>query len=102
MRRCAVPNSAKSDDCFIDDGLAYPPWVIAPEAYLNVLLRRQHSHTVSKKPKAAGFPVQEEHGGAIRAVETEETLHIAGSAALRAIGPPLYARANFVRANEGS
>ncbi len=63
----------------------------------------EHSHTILKTPKAADFRVQEEHGGVIRAVETEDALRDAGDAALRAIGTvPLYARADFVRANDGS
>jgi glutathione synthase/RimK-type ligase-like ATP-grasp enzyme len=63
----------------------------------------EHSHTVLKRPKAADFRVQEEHGGAIRAVKTEAALRDAGDAALRAIGPaPLYARPDFVRANDRS
>ena len=63
----------------------------------------KHSHTISKTPKSADFRVQEEHGGTIRAVETEEVLRAAGDAALRAIGEaPLYARADFVCANDGS
>ena len=43
------------------------------------------SHTILKLPKAADFRVQEEHGGVIRAVETEDALRAAGDAALRAI-----------------
>jgi glutathione synthase/RimK-type ligase-like ATP-grasp enzyme len=63
----------------------------------------EHSHTILKRPKAADFRVQEEHGGAIRAVKTEAVLRDAGDAALRAIGvAPLYARADFVRANDKS
>lgn len=59
------------------------------------------SHTILKLPKAADFRVQEEHGGAIRAAETDAALRDAGDAALRAIGTvPLYARADFVRAND--
>jgi glutathione synthase/RimK-type ligase-like ATP-grasp enzyme len=62
----------------------------------------EHSHTILKLPKAADFRVQEEHGGVIRAVETKDALRYAGDAALRAIDAvPLYARADFVRANEG-
>ncbi|MEO6970012.1 MAG: hypothetical protein ABI217_03855 [Chthoniobacterales bacterium] len=62
-----------------------------------------HSHTILKVPKAADFRVQEEHGGVIRAVETEPILRDAGDVALRAIGSvPLYARADFVRANDAS
>ncbi|MBA3543691.1 MAG: hypothetical protein H0T83_04525 [Chthoniobacterales bacterium] len=61
-----------------------------------------HSHTISKVPKAADFRVQEEHGGVITAVGTDEALRAAGDAALRAIGEaPLYVRADFVRANDG-
>ena len=57
----------------------------------------KHSHTILKTPKSADFRVQEEHGGTIRAVETEDCLRAAGDAALRAIGTvPLYARADFV------
>jgi glutathione synthase/RimK-type ligase-like ATP-grasp enzyme len=63
----------------------------------------EHSHTILKLPKAADFRVQEEHGGVIRAVDTEAALREAGNAALRVIGEaPLYARADFVRANNGS
>jgi glutathione synthase/RimK-type ligase-like ATP-grasp enzyme len=58
------------------------------------------SHTILKLPKPTDFRVQEEHGGTIRAVETDGALRDAGHAALRAIGTvPLYARADFVRAN---
>ena len=60
-----------------------------------------NSHTILKTPKEADFRVQEEHGGVIRAVETEDALREAGDAALRAIGSlPLYARVDFVRAND--
>ena len=58
------------------------------------------SHTILKLPKPADFRVQEEHGGIIRAVEAEDSLRDAGAAAMRAIETvPLYARADFVRAN---
>ncbi len=61
-----------------------------------------HSHAILKLPKVADFRVQEEHGGVIRAVETNDALRDAGDVALRAIGavPPLYVRADFVRAND--
>jgi glutathione synthase/RimK-type ligase-like ATP-grasp enzyme len=62
----------------------------------------EHSHTILKTPKAADFRTQEEHGGDIQAVEGGGTLREAGDATIRAIGEaPLYARADFVRANEG-
>ncbi len=61
------------------------------------------SHTILKLPKPADFRVQEEHGGIIRAVEIEDALRKAGNATMRAIGTvPLYARADFVRTNNGS
>lgn len=61
----------------------------------------EHSHTILKRPKPADFRVQEEHGGVIRAVETEAELHEAGDVVLRALSTvPLYARVDFVRANE--
>ncbi|HKP36434.1 MAG TPA: hypothetical protein VJT71_06220 [Pyrinomonadaceae bacterium] len=61
----------------------------------------KHSHTILKLPKAADFRVQEEHGGVIRAVKTDDALREAGDAAIRATGTvPLYARVDFVRANE--
>ncbi|HEY3663837.1 MAG TPA: hypothetical protein VGL24_11850 [Chthoniobacterales bacterium] len=59
------------------------------------------SHAILKTPQAHDFRVQEEHGGVIRAVEPGSELRAAGETALRALGPaPLYARADFVRANE--
>ena len=67
--------------------------------YFNGLL----SHTILKLPKPADFRVQEEHGGIIRAVEADDALREAGDAAMRAIETvPLYARADFVRANDDS
>ena len=58
------------------------------------------SHSILKLPKPTDFRVQEEHGGILRAVEADDALRNAGDAALRAIGAvPLYARADFVRAN---
>ena len=60
------------------------------------------SHSILKTPKADDFRVQEEHGGVIRAVEVESKLREAGDAALGALDSvPLYARADFVRANDG-
>jgi len=59
-------------------------------------------HALLKTPKKHDFRVQEEHGGVLRAVPVDDTLRAAGERALHAIGEvPLYARADFVRANEG-
>jgi glutathione synthase/RimK-type ligase-like ATP-grasp enzyme len=60
------------------------------------------SHTILKTPRAGDFRVQEEHGGVIRANQAEGELREAGDTALRALDAvPLYARADFVRANHG-
>src|SRR5262249_20931820 len=60
------------------------------------------SHTILKTPKADDFRVQEEHGGVIRAIAPESRLRRAGDITLRALDSvPLYARADFVRANHG-
>ncbi|MFL6569215.1 MAG: RimK family alpha-L-glutamate ligase [Chthoniobacterales bacterium] len=61
------------------------------------------SHAILKRPKPGDFRVQEEHGGIPSAVKANDTLREAGASALRAVGAvPLYARADFVRANDGS
>ena len=58
------------------------------------------SHAILKTPKQHDFRVQEEHGGVIRAIQAESGLREAGDTALRALDSiPLYARADFVRAN---
>jgi len=61
-----------------------------------------HSHSVLKTPKVGDFRVQEEHGGVVRPVVVENALHEAGVSTLKALGvTPLYARADFVRSNDG-
>lgn len=61
----------------------------------------RHSHTTLKRPKAADFRVQEEHGGSSVATAAEPALLAAGDCVLRSLGEvPLYARADFVRAND--
>jgi glutathione synthase/RimK-type ligase-like ATP-grasp enzyme len=83
--------------------LAQPflPLITSEGEYSLFYFNGQHSHTILKTPKASDFRTQEEHGGYIRAVETDDTLRAAGDAALRAIGEaPLYARADLVRAND--
>ncbi|HEY2712791.1 MAG TPA: hypothetical protein VGI60_09780 [Chthoniobacterales bacterium] len=59
------------------------------------------SHAILKTPRSSDFRVQEEHGGFIRRVQPEAELVRAGEMALRALDSvPLYARADFVRAND--
>lgn len=60
------------------------------------------SHAVLKTPAAGDFRVQEEHGGAIRAVRPEPALLALTDAALGAVGRPLlYARVDAVRMPDG-
>ena len=62
-----------------------------------------YSHAILKTPKTNDFRVKEEHGGNIREVKPDDALRAAGDAALSAIGEaPLYARADFVRSNDGA
>lgn len=61
------------------------------------------SHTILKTPRAHDFRVQEEHGGVVRLAQAEPELLTAGQIALRALDSvPLYARADFVRANDNN
>jgi hypothetical protein len=89
--------------CYADRPLLAQPFLsaITTEGEFSLFyFNGEHSHSIVKLPKPADFRVQEEHGGVIRAVHTDAPLREAGDAAMRAIGEvPLYARADFVRAN---
>jgi glutathione synthase/RimK-type ligase-like ATP-grasp enzyme len=62
----------------------------------------EFSHAIQKTPKQDDFRVQEEHGGVISSVVASEELLRAGRVAIDAIGQPLlYARADFVRFQDG-
>lgn len=81
----------------------FVPAVTAEGEFSLFYFNGEHSHTILKTPKPADFRVQEEHGGLIRPALAEDALRAAGGAAMRAIGKaPLYARADFVRAPDGS
>ena len=70
--------------------------------YSLLYLNGEHSHSIRKTPREGDFRVQEEHGGAIRPVTAGDALVQAGHRALAAIEQvPLYARADFVRSNDG-
>src|SRR5262249_28370047 len=84
------------------DSMARPflPSVVTEGEFSLSYFNGKLSHTILKTPKAADFRVQEEHGGVIRAVEAEDELRQAVDMTLRALDSvPLYARADFVRAN---
>lgn len=61
-----------------------------------------YSHTILKVPKKDDFRVQEEHGGELHSVEPTESLKEAAQCALQALPEiPLYARLDFVSADQG-
>jgi len=81
--------------------LAQPfiPQVVEEGEFSLCYFNGRHSHTLLKTPKNDDFRVQEEHGGFIRAVEPETALLEAGRKVMNALeATPLYARADFVRA----
>jgi glutathione synthase/RimK-type ligase-like ATP-grasp enzyme len=80
----------------------FVPAVVTEGEFSLFYFNGEHSHTILKTPKAADFRVQPEHGGVIRAVEADAPLRDAGDLVLDALGErPLYARADFVRENDG-
>jgi len=61
----------------------------------------EYSHAIRKRPKAADFRVQEEHGGTNVPVIATAELRALGSQVLASLDDtPLYARVDFVRAND--
>jgi glutathione synthase/RimK-type ligase-like ATP-grasp enzyme len=103
--RTAHEQSAGIEAYYADRALMAQPFVTAVPAegeFSLFYFNGQHSHSILKTPAPADFRVQEEHGGRIQAVRADADLLDAGRAALDAIGGvPLYARADFVRANHG-
>jgi glutathione synthase/RimK-type ligase-like ATP-grasp enzyme len=98
--------AASIETCYANRALMAQPFlpaVIAEGEFSLFYFNGVYSHAVLKTPKATDFRVQEEHGGHIRAVEADADLRAAGEAALRALGEaPLYARADFVRSDDGA
>jgi glutathione synthase/RimK-type ligase-like ATP-grasp enzyme len=96
--------TAVSHDYVERDYLAQPflPEVLREGEWSLIYFAGELSHTILKTPKPGDFRVQEEHGGIITAVEPEPALQACGEAALTALDiVPLYARADFVRADGG-
>ena len=61
-----------------------------------------YSHAILKIPAAGDFRSQEEHGAEIRAVTAPEALLRAGEGIMSLVEPrPVYARADFVRDDDG-
>lgn len=102
-RRDAAAWASDVERYYADRPLMAQPMVhsvIDPGEYSLFYFDGEYSHAVLKTPKAGDFRVQEEHGGIITAVTPEDALRTAGDLTLAATpGDPLYARADFVRAN---
>lgn len=94
------------EDYYRDRGLMIQPFLNAVTTegeFSLVYFNGVHSHTTVKQPKAGDFRVQTSHGGSICSTLADETLIAAGGTVLSALSdPPLYARADFVRANDGN
>lgn len=62
----------------------------------------EYSHAILKTPKPSDFRAQEEHGGIIQAAKPAPKLLATGAKIMQYISPtPLYARADFVRTDDG-
>lgn len=103
--RAAHEQSAAIEAYYADRALMAQPFVpaVVTEGEFSLFyFNGEHSHTILKTPAVADFRVQEEHGGHIRPVQADTDLLDAGRTALDALDRvPLYARADFVRANDG-
>lgn len=78
--------------------------VVAEGEYSLFYFDGEFSHAIVKTPKSADFRVQEEHGGLIRAIEPGDDLLASGRAIFEAMEknePPLYARVDLVRPDDG-
>jgi glutathione synthase/RimK-type ligase-like ATP-grasp enzyme len=104
-RRAAAERAGEVETYFAARPLMAQPFVraVVDEGEFSLFFfDGAYSHGVLKTPRAADFRVQEEHGGLIRPVEATGALLGAGEAAIRPLGPPpLYARADLVRSDDG-
>lgn len=103
-RSAGSGRTSEVEEHYSDRALMVQPFVQAvleEGEYSLLYFDGEYSHTVLKAPKAADFRVQEEHGGDIRAVETDGPLLAAGDVVIEALGErPLYARVDLVRSND--
>ncbi|RDV25509.1 hypothetical protein DXV75_09425 [Alteromonas aestuariivivens] len=76
--------------------------VVSEGEYSLFYFSGQYSHAILKKPKHGDFRVQEEHGGALLAVEADEALRQLSHQALAAMpASALYARVDVIRTPAG-
>jgi hypothetical protein len=78
------------------------PNIIAEGEYSLFYFNGRYSHAINKSPKTNDFRVQEEHGGIITLIQPDDELLGAGDESIGKIEQDLlYARADFVRDNDG-
>lgn len=91
--------------CFADRRLFVQPFadsIRVEGEYSLFYFGGEYSHAILKRPKAGDFRSQEEHGAEHAAVEPDAGLRRLAEAALAGLSPaPVYARADYVRGNEG-
>ena len=76
--------------------------IVADGEFSLFYFNREFSHAIQKVPKPGDFRVQEEHGATITAVNPDADLLAAGERVMALVEPmPAYARADFVRAEDG-
>ena len=76
--------------------------IVTDGEYSLFYLGGELSHAIRKVPKQGDFRVQEEHGADILPAEAEAALKSTGDRVLELVSPePAYARADFVRGDDG-
>lgn len=101
-RRTAHEKAREIEAFYADRAFMAQPFVsaiVAEGEFSLFYFNGAYSHAILKTPKTVDFRVQEEHGGLIRPVQPDATLRAAADSTMRSLDPPpLYARADFVRA----
>lgn len=104
-RRATTDMAAELQETFTDRPFVVQPFIdnIQSEGeYSLFYFNRQFSHAIQKTPKWGDFRVQEEHGSVITAVDPEAALLTTADQVMQLIEPiPVYARADFVRGQDG-
>jgi glutathione synthase/RimK-type ligase-like ATP-grasp enzyme len=106
-RRALTPQrAAEVETYYAERTLMAQPFLTAITSegeYSLFYFNGQFSHAIQKVPQPGDFRVQEEHGSQILAAAPDARLRTAADRAVAAIGdPPLYARADLVRANDSN
>ena len=95
---------AEIESYYADRALLAQPFVrvIMEEGEFSLFyFNGEYSHAIRKRPRANDFRVQEEHGGSNTPEAATAELRALGAGVLAQLGEaPLYARVDFVRAND--